>query len=80
MEPVLVKVNAPVPEASIDPPLVVNVNKRSELTAAPVYWSVPPSKTKFAEAFVEAPILLLLPPLAKLDTESVPAEIVVIPV
>ena len=59
----LVNVSAPVPDESIVPPLLVSVNRRSVLTAAPVYFNVPPSNTKFAATWVEAPILLVLPPL-----------------
>ena len=34
----------------------------------------------FAAAFVDAPMLLFVPPLAMLDTDNVPALIVVAPV
>ena len=53
---------------------------RSVDTAPPVYWRVPPFKTKLVAVFDEAPMLLLLPPLARLLTESVPPLIVVAPV
>ena len=77
--PELPKVNAPVPDESIVAPLVPIVNKRSVVTAAPVYLSVPPLMTKFVAALLDAPILLLDPPLASVPTDKVPAEIVVAP-
>ena len=79
-EPVAESVNAPVPEASIAPPLAVIVNRRSVLVAAPVYFSMPPSKMRLPAALVEAPILLLVPPLARELTAKVPALMVVAPV
>ena len=79
--PALLKVNAPLlPEASIVPLLVPMVNNRSVDITAPVYCNVPPLITKLAASLVDAPMLLLDPPLAKVDTLKVPALIVVIPV
>ena len=80
MAPVLVKVSAPVPDASMLPPLLVMVNNRSVLTAAPVYLRVPPSNTRLAATLLDAPMLLFAAPLAKLDTDKIPPEIVVAPV
>ena len=80
IEPVLARFKAPVPDASIAPPLLVIVNKRSVLIAEPVYLSVPPSNTKLLAAFVEAPILLFEPPFARVATDKVPPEMVVTPV
>ena len=68
------------PDASIVPPLLVMVNKRSVLTAAPVYLSMPPSNTRLAASLVEAPMLLLVPPAASVATDKVPPEMVVTPV
>ena len=79
-EPAFPKVSAPVPDESIVAPLVPIVNKRSVVTAAPVYLSVPPLMTKFVAALLDAPMLLLDPPLASVPTDKVPPEIVVIPV
>ena len=47
-----------------------------------MYWSVPPSITRFVVLLTDAPIPLLLPvpPLASVLTESVPPVIVVAPV
>ena len=73
-------VNAPVPEASMPPPLLVMVNKRSVLTAAPVYLSVPPSNTKLPATLLDAPILLFDAPFARVATDKVPPEMVVTPV
>ena len=78
--PALLKVNAPVPEASIVPLLLPMVNNRSVDTSPPVYFNVPPLITKLAASLVDAPMLLLDKPLAKVDTLKVPALIVVIPV
>ena len=80
MDPELPNINSPVPEALMEPPLEPRVNKRSIVTAAPVYMSVPPFKTRFDAALVAAPILLLDPPLAKVEADNVPALIVVTPV
>ena len=77
--PELPKVNAPVPDESIVAPFAPTVNKRSVVTAAPVYLSVPPLMTKFVAALLDAPILLLDPPLASVPTDKVPAEIVLVP-
>ena len=46
----------------------------------PIYWSVPPLRTKLAAALVEAPIELGMPPLARFVTASVPAVMTVAPV
>ena len=78
--PELPKVNAPVPDESIVAPLVPIVNKRSVVTAAPVYLRVPPLMTKFVAALLEAPMPLFDPPVARVLTDIVPPEIVVIPV
>ena len=81
IEPVFVKFTAAfdAPEASIVL-LDCNENRRSVLTAAPVYWSVPPLRMRLPAVLVEAPMLLLLPPSASEETLSVPAVIVVAPV
>ena len=79
--PVLVKVSATEPEASMVPPAVVpRVKRWSLLAAPPVYWSVPPLRTRLAAALVEAPRLLLLPPFASTLVERMPALTVVGPV
>src|ERR1700751_5808060 len=80
IDPVLVKLIAPDPEASIVPLDVPIEKSRSVETAAPVYWRVPPLRTRFAAALVEAPILLLFPPLARELTDRVPPVILVAPV
>ena len=82
--PVLVKFNAPVPDESITPPLLVSVNNRSVFEPAPVYRSVPPLKTSeaalvAAEVLSPLPILLALPISANELTDSRPALIVVAP-
>ena len=79
-ELVLPKLNVPVPEASSVPPLSVSVNNRSIVAPEPVYFSVPPSRTRLAATLEDAPILLLDPPLVREDTLKVPPEIVVTPV
>lgn len=79
MLPVLVKLTAPDPEASIVPLLPPIEKRRSVLTVAPVYLKVPPSITRFVAALLEAPMLLLLPPAAKVLAESVPPLMVVPP-
>ena len=58
----------------------VRVKLRSMETLAPVYCSVPPPSTRLAAALVDAPILLLEPPLARVPTLKVPALMVVAPV
>ena len=78
--PTLLKVNAPLPEASIVPPLLPMVNNRSVDTSPPVYFNVPPLITSLVAAFDDLPILLSDPPAAKLETLKVPALIVVMPV
>ncbi len=80
ISPVPVKVSAPEPEPSMVPPLLVKVNKRVVLTAAPVYLIVPPSNIKLDAALEDAPILLLLPPLANEEILKVPFVIFVYPV
>ena len=78
---VSVKVKVAEPEASIVPPLVPIVNNRFVLLfALPVYFNVPPLITKLAASLVDAPMLLLDPPSAKVDTLKVPALMVVTPV
>ena len=72
IEPVLVRANAPVPEASIVPPAAVTENKRSMLAAAPVYCSVPLSSTRFVALLLEAPMSLAEPPLASVPTVTMP--------
>ena len=79
-EPALPNVSAPVPDESMVAPLAPTVNNRSVVTAPPVYLNVPPLITKLVAALLDAPILLLEPPLASVLTDKVPAEIVVIPV
>ena len=79
-DPVFVQLRMPEPEASMKPLLPVRVNSRSVLAVAPVYLSVPPSRTRLAATFVDAPMLLLAPPFAREDTLKVPPEIVVTPV
>ena len=80
--PVFVRFNAPLPDESIvlPPPLLVSVNRRFELEPVPVYFSVPPSSTRLAAAFVDWPISLAVPPSASVPTMSVPPLIVVAPV
>ena len=78
--PALLNVKAPLPDASIEPPLVPTVNNRSVLAALPVYFRVPPLITKLEAEFVDLPILLFDPPAANVDTDNVPALIVVTPV
>ena len=56
------------------PPEVPRLNSRSLLTAAPVYWRVPPLRTRFAAELSEAPMPLLAPPLARLLTLSAPSS------
>ena len=80
IEPALLKVSAPVPDESIVAPLVPIVNKRSVVTAAPVYFSVPPLMTRLAARALAAPMPLLDPPSANVPADKVPPEIVVIPV
>ena len=70
------------PEASILPPLAVNVNRRLVVWAAePLYCNVPPSKTRSAaeppaEPF---PMLLLVLTAASVLTFRMPPLIVVVP-
>ena len=59
------------------PELIVKL--RSVLTVAPVYCRAPPLKTRFAAALVEAPMPLLAPPLASVETDNVPLVTVVLP-
>ena len=72
-------VNVPLPDASIVPPFVPNVNERSvvpePLRLLPVYCNVPPLNTKLAAALVEAPILLAAPPLVNVLALKIPLEI-----
>src|ERR1700730_9281326 len=58
IDPVLVRLSAPDPDASIVPPEVPTENKRSVETAAPVYCKMPPLRTRFVAALVDAPMLL----------------------
>ena len=78
--PTLVRVKAPLPEASIDPPDIPSENNRSVLTAAPVYWRVPPFIIRLAATLVDAPKLLLIPPLASELTLNTPVLMVLTPV
>src|SRR5207237_911500 len=77
--PLLLTVTA-LPEAS--EPVTFNVPALT--VVVPVYVLTPPSvqplRIKFVAALVDAPRLLLLPPLASELTETVPALIVVAPV
>ena len=70
----------PDPFRSIPPPFAVTVKPRSIVTAPPVYWSVPPSRTMLAGSAVAWPMPLAVPPLASAPTESTPPEIRVTPV
>ncbi len=71
----------PAVETSMVPVLAaVMVNARSVLAVAPVYFRVPPSKTKLAAAFVAWPMLPATPPLPIVFALNVPAVIVVTPV
>ena len=79
-EPAFPKVSAPVPDESIVAPLAPTVNKRSVVTAAPVYLSVPPLMTKFVAALLDAPMLLFDEPFARVATDKAPPEMVVTPV
>jgi hypothetical protein len=79
-EPKLLKVKAPVPEESIVPPSLPTVNKRFVVTALPVYFKIPPFNIKLDEMLEDAPMLLLLPPFAKVLIEIVPPLIEVTPV
>ena len=76
---VLLNVKVPVPDESIVPPFAPMVNNRSVETAAPVYFKVPPLITKLEAALLDLPRPLATPPFASVDTESVPALIVVTP-
>jgi hypothetical protein len=76
----LLSVSAPDPDASSVPPLVPSVKLRVEVTAAPVYCSVPPLIIKLTCEEFDEPMPLLLPPLTRLPTDSVPPLIVVLPV
>jgi hypothetical protein len=80
MLPELLKFNAPVPDPSIVPPLVLNVNNRLQDCISPVYLSVPPLNTRFEALLEEAPMLLLLPPLLRVLMEITPALMVTGPV
>ena len=61
--------------------LADNVNPRSIETFPPVYWSVPPERMRpVAPAVVKLPRLLADPALARLETDSVPLDMVVLPV
>jgi len=80
MEPVLLKLTAPLPEASNVPPLVPTLNNLSVLTVPPVYFKVPPLRIKFAAALDDSPMPEAAPPLAKTLTLNVPPLIVVEPV
>src|SRR5205823_1436997 len=70
--PALLNVIAPLPEASSDPPGAATVKRRSVPAVPPVYWSVPPVRTRFPAAFDEAPSALFAPPLGMLPTARVP--------
>src|SRR6185436_1560825 len=72
----LARVSAPEPDESIVPPDVVRVNWRLSETAPPVYWSVPPLRTRSAAAAPPVPSGLLTPPSARAFTLSVPALMV----
>ena len=74
----LVKFTAPEPEASIVLE-ACSEKRRFVLTAAPLYSSVPPFRIKLVAAVEDAPMLLLLPPLASVVACSVPALMRVTP-
>ena len=80
MAAVLLRVRAPEPEASSEPPLVPIVKPRLLLTAVPVYCSVPASITRLAAAFVDWPMPLAVPPLTRTLVLRMPPLIVVVPV
>ena len=78
--PTLLKFTAPAPDASSLPPFVPTEKRRSVLTAAPVYCSVPPFSTKLVAALPDAPMPLAAEPLASVLTLTIPSLIVVLPV
>ena len=78
--PDIVSVVVDVVTSTVDVLLAVSVELRSVEAVAPVYWSVPPPRTRFAAALLAAPRLLAAPPLPIVATLKTPALIVVTPV
>ena len=60
--------------------LAVSVALRSVEAVAPVYWSVPPPRTRLAAALLAWPRFPAWPPLPIVATLKIPALIVVTPV
>ncbi len=73
MAPKLPNVRVPEPLLEIVAVLLPMVNSRSVLTVPPVYSKVPLlAITRFVAALLDEPMPLLLPPLARTPTLSVP--------
>src|SRR5581483_4505571 len=77
--PPLLKLIAPLPDASRVAPDVPIVNSRSDEVAAPVYCSVPPSITRLPATLLDAPIELFDSPFARVFALRIPPLIVVTP-
>ena len=75
--PLTVRLLVVMSKVAVLPALTVKL--RSVLAVAPVYCSVPPSKTRFAAALLAAPRFPLTPPLPMVPTLSVPVLSVVTP-
>ena len=78
--PDIVSVVPEVVTSTVDVVLAVSVELRSVEAVAPVYWSVPPPRTRFAAALLAWPRFPAWPPLPIVATLKVPALIVVTPV
>ena len=80
LAPEMVRFVAAVETSIVDVVAAVRVKLRLVEDVAPVYWSVPPPRTRLAAALVAFPRLPATPPLPIVATERVPALIVVTPV
>ena len=76
--PVTVRVLVVMSKVAVLSALIVKL--RSVLTLPPVYCRAPPSKTRFAAALADVPMLLSEPPLARVVRLRTPPLIVVAPV
>ena len=59
---------------------LTSVKPRSVVAVPPVYWKVPPSITRLEASAVEAPMLLVTPPLEIVFARNMPSVRVVEPV